>query len=319
MDVNGLRREAVVVPAGRARHAYEMIVARGVDPGLLEVDEEGREFRTRVFPIPARGGKTVWIRTVKFVEAGEVGVWPKGLGEPGKWQLSIATQGGKAGAFEPSQNGDQKERPQGVVSWTPDQEVIFQSGRGEVHLARRTDEPARAEIVEIWQDGTVTPDDQALALLRQVLAKLSPDRVRLRVFRQEVRSAREFLLEDGKVEELLEVMAAEPRWGMARPKILPWRSVKADAVVFLSDGEYVFGREGVSDTPCPLHVVDSGGGQSAWLRGTALASGGGWHAGGHLDSRMGVTVEEAQAVGEVLGEIFYLKPGGKGMKSPVAR
>ena len=67
MEVNGKRRSGVVVPAKRGRIAYEEIVARKVDPGLLEVDEEKKEFRTRVFPIPSGGTKRVWISWICFI------------------------------------------------------------------------------------------------------------------------------------------------------------------------------------------------------------------------------------------------------------
>jgi hypothetical protein len=72
MDVNGVRRSGVVVPVGRARAAYEAIVRQRVDPGILEIDKETNEFRTRVFPIPANGHKRVWMTTMQRVEPGEV-------------------------------------------------------------------------------------------------------------------------------------------------------------------------------------------------------------------------------------------------------
>ena len=58
LDVNGRMTDGVVVEAQEARIAFETEVRRGVDPGLVEW-VRGNNFRTRVFPIPARGRRTI--------------------------------------------------------------------------------------------------------------------------------------------------------------------------------------------------------------------------------------------------------------------
>ena len=58
LDVNGRMTDGVVVEAREARIAFETEVRRGVDPGLVEW-VRGNNFRTRVFPIPARGRRTI--------------------------------------------------------------------------------------------------------------------------------------------------------------------------------------------------------------------------------------------------------------------
>jgi hypothetical protein len=58
LDVNGRMTDGVVVEAPEARIAFETEVRRGVDPGLVEW-VRGNNFRTRVFPIPARGRRTI--------------------------------------------------------------------------------------------------------------------------------------------------------------------------------------------------------------------------------------------------------------------
>ena len=58
LDVNGRMTDGVVVEAQEARIAFETEVRRGIDPGLVEW-VRGNNFRTRVFPIPARGRRTV--------------------------------------------------------------------------------------------------------------------------------------------------------------------------------------------------------------------------------------------------------------------
>ncbi|EFS97457.1 hypothetical protein HMPREF1977_1208 [Capnocytophaga ochracea F0287] len=60
LDINGKLREGVVVDKALGRKAFEDIVRRGVDPGLLE-KTEGNNFKARVYPMPAKGIRRVLI------------------------------------------------------------------------------------------------------------------------------------------------------------------------------------------------------------------------------------------------------------------
>jgi Ca-activated chloride channel family protein len=58
LDVDGRLRAGVVVPKETARVAFEDITRQQVDPGLAELTQ-GNVFRTRLYPIPARGQKRI--------------------------------------------------------------------------------------------------------------------------------------------------------------------------------------------------------------------------------------------------------------------
>ena len=60
IDINGKMREAVPVEKQKGTQVFEAIEHRRVDPGLLE-KTEGNNFRTRIYPIPANGSRTVLI------------------------------------------------------------------------------------------------------------------------------------------------------------------------------------------------------------------------------------------------------------------
>jgi tetratricopeptide (TPR) repeat protein len=60
LDINGKMREAVPVEKEKGQVVFENIERRNVDPGLLE-KTEGNNFRTRIYPIPANGCRTVLI------------------------------------------------------------------------------------------------------------------------------------------------------------------------------------------------------------------------------------------------------------------
>ncbi len=56
LDVNGEMREGVVVDKEKATQAFEAVVRQNIDPGLVEVTK-GNNFKTRIYPIPAKGYK----------------------------------------------------------------------------------------------------------------------------------------------------------------------------------------------------------------------------------------------------------------------
>ena len=60
LDINGKMREGVVVDKALGRKAFEEIVRRGIDPGLLE-KTEGNNFKARVYPMLAKGTRRVLI------------------------------------------------------------------------------------------------------------------------------------------------------------------------------------------------------------------------------------------------------------------
>ncbi len=63
LDVHGEMVDGVVVERQEARVAFEKEVRKGVDPGLVEW-VQGNNFRTRVWPIPAHGTRTVRLQYV---------------------------------------------------------------------------------------------------------------------------------------------------------------------------------------------------------------------------------------------------------------
>lgn len=60
LDINGRMREAVPVDKAKGTQVFEEIERRRVDPGLME-RVEGNNFRTRIYPIPANGSRTITV------------------------------------------------------------------------------------------------------------------------------------------------------------------------------------------------------------------------------------------------------------------
>ncbi len=60
LDINGKLRNGVVVEKEKGRQVFESIVRRNIDPGLVEMTA-ANSFKTRVYPIPAKGSRRVVI------------------------------------------------------------------------------------------------------------------------------------------------------------------------------------------------------------------------------------------------------------------
>jgi hypothetical protein len=63
LDVGKRMVDAVLVEAGEAPMAFETEVRKGIDPGLVEW-VRGDTFRTRVWPVPARGRPRIGVEYV---------------------------------------------------------------------------------------------------------------------------------------------------------------------------------------------------------------------------------------------------------------
>lgn len=69
LDIAGKLRDAVPVEKEKATQVFESIERRKVDPGLLE-KVEGNNFRTRIYPLPAGGNRTVRISYDEILQPG---------------------------------------------------------------------------------------------------------------------------------------------------------------------------------------------------------------------------------------------------------
>jgi hypothetical protein len=58
LEVDGKMREGVIVEKQKGRIAFEDTIRKNIDPGLLE-KTTGNSFRTRIYPVPAKGTKRV--------------------------------------------------------------------------------------------------------------------------------------------------------------------------------------------------------------------------------------------------------------------
>ena len=327
MDVNGQKRDGVVVDAARARRAYEEIVARRVDPGLVEIDEGKGEFRMRVFPIPAKGRKEVWLTTCELVEEGSVRLDFERFGRAGEWRVGAQLTGGKVrwmrgdvslkkeGKVHFLREGVHSHPPDVTINWQPEMVSLIHQEADEKwrvsFLAEPRQTPVAAKKFDLWWDGTIEANERVMRSLQDFLKWVGEGEIELSVFREEVTGHGLFAVKNGECDALLEALAGMKPHGLARPGFLPW-STQREPVILVTDGEYVEGKKGVLTGGFPLHVVPSHD-SAEWLRKEAMISGGGYHR-GEFDAWTNVDLPGGLEEMVMAGRDDYLMVAGRMME-----
>ena len=67
LDINGKMIDAAIVEKKRAQEVFEAIERKGADPALVE-SVGGNSYRTRIYPIPARGSRRIRITFISEVD-----------------------------------------------------------------------------------------------------------------------------------------------------------------------------------------------------------------------------------------------------------
>ncbi|HYE16959.1 MAG TPA: VIT domain-containing protein [Tepidisphaeraceae bacterium] len=87
LDVHGSLVDAVTIEKEKARVVFETEVRKGIDPGIVE-KVKGNNFRTRVYPIPAKGTRTIRVQYVSDLVATKAGSLSYVL--PLNWEQTVA-------------------------------------------------------------------------------------------------------------------------------------------------------------------------------------------------------------------------------------
>lgn len=139
LDVDGHMVDGVVVEKAKAQRVFETVVRRGVDPGLVEW-VKGNNFRTRVYPLPAKGKRTIMVRYLAELEIGERAF---------AYRLPLAFEG-KVSAFRLKMSVRQAGAAPAIVAAGPAR-LLFQEGPAERTAEYRASNVRLAEdlVVEI--------------------------------------------------------------------------------------------------------------------------------------------------------------------------
>ena len=244
LDIEGRMVDGVVVEKDRGRQVFEKIVRQGIDPGLVEW-VGGNNFKTRVFPIPARGSRTVRVEYVgELVQGSEGGLYHLPLNfeqKVGRFSLRVEVvkseveprvqQGGLANfQFEKWRDSFVAETEMRDAVLTEDlivalpeverQRVLVEEDEeGTVHFAifdspsrPKSRKPERPERVTVLWDASGSrgrvEHERELELLRKYFGQFEKGEigVDLLLFRNAAEEPRSFAVEQGDCEALIEAL-----------------------------------------------------------------------------------------------------------------
>lgn len=322
LDINKRLVDAVAVEKDRGRQVLETEMRKGVDPGLVEWTR-GNNFRTRVFPIPARGTRTVRVDYVSELPPGKGSTsWGLPLNFREKVdefrlrvevvrgpQQPVVARGGPDGlAFEKWQDGYAAEKTlknaalaQDLVIDLPETDLppvlVEKDELGDVYFVVN-DFPAvppaepgpRPGNTTVFWDASGSrgqgPRKREIELLKRFLAG-ADTRVELVVFRDAAEPARRFEVRGGDTKELsaaLENVIYDG--GTQLGCISPRPGAAPDLYLLFSDGLSTIGREEVENLAAPLIAVSADtSADHALLASLAGRTGGQYLNLGRLDER----------------------------------
>jgi len=244
LDIEGQMVEGVVVEKDRGRQVFEKIVRQGIDPGLVEW-VGGNNFKTRVFPIPARGSRTVRVEYVgELVQGSEGGLYHLPLNfeqEVGRFSLRVEVvkseveprvqQGGLAnfqfGKWRDSFVAETEMRDavltEDLIVALPEVErqrvLVEEDEEGTVHFAifdspsrPKLRKPERPDRVAVLWDASGSrgrgEHERELRLLREYFGQFEKGEieVELVLFRNGAEEPRSFAVERGNCAALIEAL-----------------------------------------------------------------------------------------------------------------
>ncbi len=269
LEVNGVLREGVVVPKQTARIAFEEITRRGVDPGLAELTR-GNVFRTRIYPIPARGRKRIAITIEQALQRVD-GQWRYLLPVPvtGKlehYKVRVEAVGAAAKSPAALSLSDAKiaERSQvnvqpeamitldlpaerqtnvystpAIDSKDPFQYVVAQIDAPNWAPAQGAAPKSIAVYLDASRSGLQREHQKEEQFLRALFADFGDAKIQLIAFRDAAAPAQNFLLKAGKSAEFFAALKAVDYDGGTALQSLAFSEV-ADLGIVLTDGAATF-------------------------------------------------------------------------------
>lgn len=291
LDINGKLREAVVVRKELARSAFEEIVRRKVDPALIE-QTIGNTFRTRIYPIPARGTRRVVIAVEQELRSSAAGFEydiPLDYSDVDTFVFHLDVD---AFASRPSLTGAGVESvsltPRGryyttsfrryntsmqgmmtlgipitagsltstVTSW---RSKLYAAAWISVHPSL-TERATPRTITLLWDaslSARTADRDLEFAVLDGYFRTLNNVRVDLVAFSNDVRPTRQFTIRNGNWSDLRMALSLEPDDGATQLGSLPLSTLRTDLAIIVSDGVSTFGKHIPPPSRVPTYTMSS--------------------------------------------------------------
>ena len=293
LDINGRLREAVPVPKRKATEVFESIEHRRIDPGLLE-RVEGNNFRTRIYPFPANGDRTILIAyeetlTLKNGDAMQYHL-PfdyKGVIAEFSLQTKIYNAAEKPqlveqpdGSFAFSGDGRTYEAYMHKTNFNPNKPLTVSLPKGtdipEIALQKNIDESNYFLInvykkdkpaEKIWSDrigiiwdnslsGLSRDKDKELALLDRIIRKKQNVTIELGMLNITFKKAGSFRIKNGDWSDLKTYLQNVIYDGGTDFSKLNYRALPANEYLLFTEGMSTFGNNTASINK-PVYIINS--------------------------------------------------------------
>ncbi len=292
LDINGNMREGVVVEKQLARVAYENTVRRNIDPGLIE-KTKGNSYRTRIYPIPAKGYKRVLVGIEQHLHYHDKELIYQLPVNSATAIESLNITAKVFNSFEPAIKGN---TPSGFQftnqsnDWTavygnkniiPDTEIKFSIPFGsETGILSFTGEhkgstyfyltlPMQQEYIEKRLPSTITllwdvsgsaskrKIDKEISLLKDYFSKFNNVTINLIPFRNKLQSAENFIITNGNCEALIKRLQKLDYDGGTQLGSIDLTNNKSDQVLLFTDGVSTFGKKEIITGSSPVAIINS--------------------------------------------------------------
>ncbi|MFV0345342.1 MAG: VIT domain-containing protein [Bacteroidales bacterium] len=278
LDVNGEMREGAVVEKEKATQAFESVIRRNIDPGLVEVTK-GNNFKARVYPIPAKGYKKALIAFEQELKGDEKYVYQLPVNfkhELEKFSVKVEVVMNKPEVVKSShpainleftnvRNSYISELNQSNVKLDsriafampkPDKISTVQTYKGlisndnyfYINLSPKAGTSAKkkpSSISLVWDEsgsGDKRNIDKELALLKSYLAWVGNCKVELIRFSNVLHSQKAYSVRGGKSDELIEELQTIQYDGATNFAALDFNSISSDEILLFSEGISNFGE-----------------------------------------------------------------------------
>jgi tetratricopeptide (TPR) repeat protein len=293
LDIHGVMVDGVVVEKDKGRQVFEKEVRRGIDPGLVEW-VKGNNFKTRVFPIPPQGSRTVMVRYLAEVVQDKDGAsyfLPLRFKEPVE-DFSLRVEVIRPGAPPQVKKGElanfafarwrdsfvaetalknqahnqdlvialpETDKQTALVEKGPDGDYYFCIQDLPPPPPAQADRPGPKRLTIYWDASGSrgkTGHQREMALLKDYLAKAGKVEVDLVLFRHEAEKPRHFVIDQGNAGPLLEALdKVDYDGGTQLGAISPPKEGKApDFYLLFTDGLSNFGVEDPQGFKKPVYV-----------------------------------------------------------------
>lgn len=290
MDVNGVLREGVVVEKEKGANTYQAIVAKKVDPGLMEM-VDGQKFRARVYPIHMGSEKRVviaWEEQMKYLDGDDFYQCPldfsddlrlfsfEAFAENQPFKPTIQSHPLGQPAFNRKGNAYYcKLEARNYIANTPiailfpvnpPEPQIFLEPDGDstwFYLRDFTGGPSQPKrmpkrILLIWDislSGLLRDHEKELEVLDAYLRRIGNTDVEVVTYANQIVQREVFEIKNGKWQRLRRLLQSLHYDGASLPGMLNLDDVKCDEILLFSDGGCSYGEANMAIPKVPVFAI----------------------------------------------------------------